>query len=546
VIDAVIRRATRSVAGWDRWTRLTAVVLAVLALYVLLVFRDYGLSWDEEHSAQNGTYALAWFTSFGADDRVITEINQRLYGSAFNLVSELAGSVSPLGRYETSHLLIAMLGWTALLYTARLAAHVGGSRAGLFAMLTLALTPPFVGHAFMNPKDVPLATLFVVAAFYLLRAYSELPTPAGATLRRLAVASGLAAGTRVIGTFLLVYWAVAIGVWWLATVAAGRPRPRWRTITGWWWKPALGAWLVMVVCWPYAQLDPIRNPVRAFIDVSRFQWPGGTLFDGWLISGHDLPWFYLPTWFAISLPELYLAAFAAAIVPGIAFLVYEGRGRRWRAIVHAGFLLVAAVGPPALATWRHAVFYDGMRHFLFTLPFLAVLAGCALSAGWGELAALRVRRNTWTVIRAALAVVPVTAALASAALTVGDLYALHPYEYVYFNRLVAGGQATASARFETDYWGLSYKEGLEWLREHYPRDAGRVTVANCSIGFLTAYWIRKDPELAARFVVSLPYANPPPRILLATTRFKCHQRGGRVLHIVTRKDVPLLYVLERE
>src|SRR6185436_13839679 len=107
------------------------------------------------------------------------------------------------------------------------------------------------------------------------------------------------------------------------------------------------------------------NPVRAFIEVSRFQWPGGTMFEGVHIAGQDLPWFYLPTWFAISLPELYAAAFVAAIVPGIAFLVYDGRGRRWRAVFYAAFLLVAAVGPPALAIWRHAVFYDGMRHFLF-------------------------------------------------------------------------------------------------------------------------------------------------------------------------------------
>ena len=535
------------IAGWDRWTRLTAVVLAVLALYAVVVFRDYGLSWDEEHSALNGIYAVEWFRTLGDDDHVITAVNQRLYGSAFNLVSALAASISPLGPYETSHLLIAILGWTALLYAARLAALVGGSRAGFFAMLTLALTPPFVGHAFMNPKDIPLATLFVVSAFYLVRASSELPTPTGRTLRRLAVTSGLAAGTRVIGTFLLVYWGLAIAVWWLTALAGRRPRPRLLTIAGWWWKPALGAWLVMVVCWPYAQLDPIRNPVRAFLDVSRFQWPGGTMFDGHHVPGHDLPWYYLPTWFGISLPELYAAAFTAAIVPGIAFLVAEGRGRRWRAVACTGFLLMAAVAPPALATWHHAVFYDGMRHFLFVLPFVAVLAGCALSAGSGELAAFATRRTAWTAIRAALALVPVAAALVSAALTVADMYALHPYEYVYFNRLVAGGQAAASERFETDYWGLSYKEGLEWLRANYPRGSGRVTVANCSTDFLTSYWIRNDPELAERFIASSRHTNPPPRILLATTRYNCHRQDGRrILHVVTRKNVPLMYVLERE
>ena len=548
MIDAVIRRATRSVAGWDRWTRLTAVVLAVLALYVLAVFLDYGVTWDEAETADNGRLALAWFTSLGRDDRVITVLQHRLFGSAFNLAGAAASAVSPLGRFETIHLLTAALGWTALLYTARLGSSVGGSRAGFFAMLTLALTPPFVGHAFMNPKDIPLAAFFVAGAFYMVRAFGELPMPAGTTLRRFAVATGLAASTRVIGAFLLIYWAFAIGIWWLGAVAARRPRPRWTTVAGWWWKPALGAWLLMVACWPYAQLDPIRNPVRALLDLSRFtDFPAGVQFEGARISSNNLPWTYLPTWFSISLPELYLTALAAGIVPGIAFLVYEGRGRRWRAVVCTGFLLLAALAPPVLATWRHAVMYDGMRHFLFVLPFLAVLAGCALSAGWGDLMALGARRSVWTVFRALLAVVPVTASLASAGLTAADLYALHPYEYVYFNRLVAGGQAAASKRFETDYWGLSYKEGLEWLRDHYPTDAGPVTVSNCSADFLTEYMIRNDPQLAARLRPLSQHALPPPRILLATTRYDCHRRPGyRVLHVVTRQDAPLMYVLERE
>jgi hypothetical protein len=528
----------------DAWTRASSILLLVLAVYGAVVVRDYGLSWDEEHSAANGEYALAWFRTLGRDDRVITGFTQRFYGSAFNVASRLAAAVSPLGPYETGHLLIAAMGWLSLVYTARLAGRVGGTRAGFFALVILALTPPYVGHAFMNPKDIPLAALFVMAAYYLARAFDELPRPSRATRCRLALAIGGAAGVRVIGTFLIGYWALAIGVWWLGALVARRARPSFRTILGWWWPVALGAWTIMVACWPYAQRNPVWNPIQAFLDNARFQWEGSMLFDGTSVSSHDLPSSYLPTWFAISLPELYGASLAAAIVPALAFLAGEGRGRRWRAVVCTGFLVVSAFLPIALATWLHTVAYDGMRHFLFTVPFMAALAGCALSAGVGELAALRTRGGVLRWVRAAIAAGPVAATLASMGLTIADMRALHPYEYVYFNRLVAGGQEAASTRFETDYWGLSYREGLEWLRDHYPRDAGRVTVANCSQDFLTSYWIRRDPELAARFVPSTPYTNPPPRILLATTRWNCHRRPGTVIHVVTRKNVPLLYVLE--
>jgi len=316
-------------------------------------------------------------------------------------------------------------------------------------------------------------------------------------------------------------------------------------MVAWWALPALAAWAIMVAFWPYAQLDPLQNPVRALLDNARFQFAGSLLFEGSNMSPQSLPWTYLPTWFAISLPEFYACGIAGALVPSIAFLVRDGRGARGRGIGVTALVAMMAFLPPVLAVWRRAVMYDGMRHFLFVVPFLAVLAGWGLAASVGELEALGRRRDVLTLLRAAIALVPVGAGLLSIALTLADLRDLHPYEYVYFNRLVAGGEEAASSLFETDYWGLSYKEGLEWLRDNYPTtDGQRITVANCSIEFLTAYPIRTTPALAARFTPSSGYTTPPPRILLATTRYNCHRRGGKTLHVVSRKGVPLMYVLE--
>jgi hypothetical protein len=529
------------------WRALAAVTLAVAVAVAVVAAPRCGLSWDEEHSARNGAYAAAWCRTLGRDDRVVTSFNQRFYGSAFNLTVHLAAAVSPLGPYETGHLLIALLGCVGLAFTSRLGRLVGGDRAGFFALLCLALTPAFVGHAFMNPKDVPLAALFVAGAYYVGRAMRELPAPSRRTLCGLTIAAGLAAGVRVIGIVLVGYWGIALAVWTVLALVRGLPRPRWRALAGWWGLPALGAWAIMVLCWPFAQLDPLRNPVRAFVDSAAFRFDGTMLFDGAHVSPHSVPSTYLPTWFAITLPEFYPIGLAAGLVPALAFLVAEGRGRRWAGVATVACLVVAAVLPPALAVWRRAVMYDGMRHFLFVVPFLAVLAGWGLAAAVGELDGLRARRGIVAYARGAVGFVIASLGVAALGLTLVDMWALHPYEYVYVNRLVAGGQAAASPRFETDYWGLSYKEGLAWLRDHYPPAARRITVANCSETFLTSYWIRTTPELSARFAPSSAYTNPPPRILLATTRYDCHRRGGRrPIHVVTRKGVPLLYVLESD
>jgi hypothetical protein len=42
---------------------------------------------------------------------------------------------------------------------------------------------------------------------------------------------------------------------------------------------------------------------------------------------------------------------------------------------------------------------------------------------------------------------------------------IHLYEYIYFNRL-SGGLIGAYNRYETEYWGLSLREAMEWVNQN--------------------------------------------------------------------------------
>ena len=46
----------------------------------------------------------------------------------------------------------------------------------------------------------------------------------------------------------------------------------------------------------------------------------------------------------------------------------------------------------------------------------------------------------------------------------------HPYEYLYFNILAGKNMREAKRKFEFDYWGLAYREALEYILKH---DKGR-------------------------------------------------------------------------
>src|SRR5262249_28291983 len=99
----------------------------------------------------------------------------------------------------------------------------------------------------------------------------------------------------------------------------------------------------------------------------------------------------------------------------------------------------AALLPIAAIILQNSTLYDGIRHVLFLIPMLAVVA----SFGFLRLAPL-LRRFPGT-----------TAAVAGAYVghAVLTLVLLHPLQYATFNMLT-GGVIGAYGRFEQDYWSL--------------------------------------------------------------------------------------------
>jgi hypothetical protein len=121
-------------------------------------------------------------------------------------------------------------------------------------------------------------------------------------------------------------------------------------------------------------------------------------------------------------------------------------------------LVAAALGPPLIVIVSGSTLYDGVRHLLFVIPMLALLAGGALM--WF----IPVLRRSPIVL-----LIAVVLAVAHVAMTMQTLAALHPFEYVAMN-VVAGGTRGAYGRFELDYWGAAATEALRRLEHRLDHD----------------------------------------------------------------------------
>jgi len=438
----------------DRAADLSALgVLLAVAVIAALTFRDYGLGWDDYTHAEYGDLLLSLYGSGFTDTRALSFVNLYMYGGGFDMVAALLAKISPFDLFETRRLAGATVGLIGLLIVWRLGRRVGGSKAGLFALLLLCISPLYYGHMYMNPKDAPFAVAMALLLLGLVRAFEEFPRASPATIALFGVGLGLSVGTRVIGEISAFYAVAGLLLVYgseLRTLGARAATSRMGGFIVTLLPGLVLAYCVMALAWPWSALAPL-NPLRATEYFSHFfEKPWKEMFDGVAILVPDMPRTYVPTLFALKEPEIVLLLG----IGGTAGAFVAAPRRDLPASRRASLLLlaVAAVLPVAMTVIARPAMYNGIRHFVFIMPPIAVLGGLA---------------GAWLVDRLAQIGRPALAAGAVAATAaviapVVEMVRLHPYQYTHFNHL-AGGVRAADDHYMLDYWGLAFKQASDEL-----------------------------------------------------------------------------------
>lgn len=437
------RMPSRRLAAW-------VAVLFAVAFFVAgrVAQPDLGLSWDEPVHHHAGELLYRYYASRGARDAILRFHNLYLYGGLFDLTCEAMRRLAPSWPvYDLKHLITLALGAMALFFTVGLAARLRGLRAGIVAGALLFASPRWFGHALFNPKDIPFAVFFLVAVDAVVRlAGDERPRWRSWLLFFLGTAASL--GVRAGG--LLLVPLLAFGLWSrrssLAPAGVGRP-------TATTWLAGAGATLAAAaagfVFWPYLHRRTWPHLLEILHANAHAPFAANMLFRGQWVSAQDVGREYLPTWLAIATPLPVLAGLGLALAAAVVSARRRQGARGGAAVV---VVALSALVPIGLAVAGHATLYDGMRHFLFVVPPLTVLA----ALGWDWALGGVARRSGRIALAVALAALLVEPA--------SWLVRGHPYQYVYFNPL-AGGLARASHRYDAEYWGLSLRPAAERLEK---------------------------------------------------------------------------------
>jgi hypothetical protein len=160
---------------------------------------------------------------------------------------------------------------------------------------------------------------------------------------------------------------------------------------------------------------------------------------------------------AVTIPIPYLFLFFSGL-PALMRDGWKAPGRFVSLLFHDYSLLLAAFLVPLLVILAlRPTLYDGWRHMYFLYaPFLLIAVNGADT--W------YLRLVRWQPSRR-LILVEVALAVMLAPALVWMIHS-HPYQSLYFNRLAGPDMRAAQQRFALDYWGLAYRQGLDYILKH--------------------------------------------------------------------------------
>ena len=521
----------------NAFKKLSYALFAFLVIFVLATFKQYGISNDEQVQHFYGQLLLKFYSSGFADQSAFVYKNLYLYGGFFDLLAASLEKMLPLWIWDIRHLLSAIFGVVGILGAYKITRELANERAAFLTALLLTLTGAWSGAMFTHTKDVSFGACMIWALYYTLLISKELPRIPLKLSLKLGIAIGFALGLRIGGAFAVIYLLLLVFIAGLLKTKKLGER------VDFWWKSALGlvpagtiAFVIMAICWPWAVMgsDHILIAAKSF---SHFAFNMNTIANGQWVSIGDISRFYLFQYLGVRLPEIFLLGLLAAIVMVLAKLT--NIQTTYRAYFSHKLpeisLAIAVLFPIIFVLYDRPALYNGVRHFTFIIPPLAVLAGIGLSKAWQVLSAHKKLQLAFTSVCVLL--VLNTAYL---------LFALRPYEYVYYNHFAAKNFAEAQHKWEADYWSSSLIDAGKMLNNYLSAEQKDTTsehqgpyyVAVCAEAFQGQAYLDKRFQVTEDWVLA--------DFFMSSTNMNCDQvLKGKMVGTVERLGAKLAVVKDR-
>ena len=436
------------------------IVLAVFLFTGFWVLDDYGVGTDvgvqRETAIRNLEYVL------GRRDFIYPDyIHDRFYGVSFELPLLLLERMLGLGdtrdihlmRHLVTHLFFLTGGFFCYLLVYRL---FGNRLLALLAMLLFLLHPRIYAHSFLNSKDIPFLSMFMICLYLTHRAFGN-----GNVWRFLilGIAVGVLINLRIMGVTL---FAMIVGMQ-ILDVFGDR-----RHMLGCMSVFVLSCAATLYVISPGLWGDPVGNFAEWFNMLSQHPTSVTQLFRGDIIISTDFnPPEYIPVWMSITTPPMVLVLGIAGTCMVLLRGLFRPRDVLADTRLRFWFMLVGCfITPIAASIVLSSNVYYGWRQMYFLYAPLCLLAAFGLhhlvsACGGFHLSAISRVFKVTPLMYGAFVI--------GCAVAVASMFSIHPHQHIYFNFLVDRTTPdNLRTQYDIDYWGATFREGYEHLLERHP------------------------------------------------------------------------------
>jgi len=425
----------------------TLLILISFAFFCALIV---GNSWDEFFEMNMGKERLKYFFSLGSY-KDYDFYNSRFYPGFYNSIAIFLTKMLP-SKYEIEvwHLINCSFSIFTIFGISKIAGILFNKKIAKIVFFISFLNPIFFGHMSINPKDTIIAFAHVWTTYLFIK-YLQTQRTSKFSSKYILLAGltiGLGTGVRVpfIITLFPVFLFGLIDIFFTKKITNNSfsfSKFVFHLIFIF-----LISYFVTISFWPHVHNNIILQPFNLLIEQTKnyvfgVDW---ILFNGIIYSTDDLPDLYIFINFFYKSPEFILFSYLIFF-----FIIFNKKNffnskfNFFRTKLF--FILIIFLFPAIFFIFLPYRVYDGLRLFLYTIPYFNIIPALAI----------------YYLIKNFKLLVPKILSCISAVLFLYYLVIfvlLTPYHYTYLN-IFAGNYAEAHKKFENDYWSISIKELIQ-------------------------------------------------------------------------------------
>ena len=411
----------------------------LLIFYVFYCAIIIGQSWDEGYYHKIGKINLDYLLSFGLleNDFYSKYRFSTLYWSFSSLMSQLFPKSFQI---EAHHIINATFGLLAIVGLYKITRIILNKEIGKISALILFFIPFFFGHLAINSKDTILAFSHVWIIYYLLKYINKSNNLNRRiyTILKLSVLSAIGTGIQL----LFLGSMVPILILFLINIVFFKKKSL-KIVFLDIFLFLIFFYSILILFWVDTHNNIILQPINFFLKSLTIDagWPFN-LVNGNYFSSVEVPYGYILINYFYKLPEfvvfLYLISIPVIIVN---LKKLELLFNNFKIVIT--FILFSLFYPTIVLIFIHYAIYDGVRLFIWSVPYLAIIPAITIFLIYQS--------------RFILSKLAQITLLFLFLFHIFNFLSITPYHYTYLNYF-AGPKNERYKRFENDYWSTSIKE----------------------------------------------------------------------------------------